>query len=248
LEAELTQDPAAELPQSENLSDEEYREWLAALAQRHLQFPKLDQVSSTACCGYLENLVELLSSTARFANVVRDRIDNTDLVKELARELRSEDIDKAVNVMNDTGVLGALDELPELTFGQLRRSAIPEDDTRLLARAGARDAETEITITIRYARQRVWRGDFLPSVVASKAVSELKRAADRLDDPNKTKPKKIFNGIGKLVSGAATGAGNVLLVTGSIVAPNPGTAYAAIGSSALAIGLMSQGIGDLRGE
>lgn len=63
-----------------------------------------------------------------------------------------------------------------------------------------------------------------------------------------TKKRKIFNGVGKLLAGAVTAAGNVLLATGTVVAPNPATAYAAIGSSALAIGSLLQGMGDLRGE
>lgn len=60
--------------------------------------------------------------------------------------------------------------------------------------------------------------------------------------------EKIFNGIGKILAGAVAAAGNLLLATGTIVAPNPATAYGVIGSSALAVGSICQGIGDLRGE
>ena len=66
--------------------------------------------------------------------------------------------------------------------------------------------------------------------------------------PTEGKKRKILNGIGKILSGTVAGAGNLLLATGTIVAPNPATAYAVIGSSALAVGSICQGIGDLRGE
>ena len=58
----------------------------------------------------------------------------------------------------------------------------------------------------------------------------------------------VINGVGKILAGAITGAGNLLLFGGTIVAPNPGTAYAVIGSSALAVGSICQGLGDLRGD
>ena len=62
------------------------------------------------------------------------------------------------------------------------------------------------------------------------------------------KKRKVLNGVGKILAGAVTGIGNVLLATGTIAAPNPATAYGVIGSSALAIGSICQGMGDLRGE
>jgi len=60
--------------------------------------------------------------------------------------------------------------------------------------------------------------------------------------------RKLFNGVGKILVGVVTGAGNILLAAGTIAAPNPATVYGVIGSSALAIGGICQGIGDLRGE
>jgi hypothetical protein len=66
-------------------------------------------------------------------------------------------------------------------------------------------------------------------------------------EPQKKK-RKIFNGIGKLLGGSAAGIGNVLLLTGSIVAPNPATLYAAIASGGIAVSTLFAGIGDLRGE
>jgi hypothetical protein len=60
--------------------------------------------------------------------------------------------------------------------------------------------------------------------------------------------EKIFNGIAKILAGAVTAAGNLLLATGTVIAPNPATAYGVIASSAIAVGSMCQGIGYLRGE
>ncbi len=76
-----------------------------------------------------------------------------------------------------------------------------------------------------------------------KAMSDS--AKDREAQPKK---RKILNGIGKILGGAIAGAGNVLLLFGTIVAPNPATGYGAIASSAIAVAGVMQGAGDLRGE
>src|SRR5262249_35276052 len=154
----------------------------------------------------------------------------------------------------DTGVLAALDELPEVTFGELRRSAIPEEDVDLLFRSGVNNPEEEIKLVIQYARYRISRfhaHEPYPSKYASDAQPNLNRAADRvekIDDVPPAKKRKLFNGIGRLLGGAITAGGNLLLLTGIFVAPNPATAYLALGSSALGITSIAQGIGDLRGE
>jgi hypothetical protein len=133
-EVSLAQDPDDKLYQNrgrcvcDDMSDEEYLAWLAALARKHLLLGKLTRPT-------VERAVERLSSAARFAKVVRDRIDSSQLVKELAEELREVNVNQVVDALDNTGVLDALDELPEVTFGQLRRSAIPEDDARPIDRS-----------------------------------------------------------------------------------------------------------------
>jgi len=76
------------------------------------------------------------------------------------------------------------------------------------------------------------------------AITRLKTVAPQ----EQKKKRKIFNGNGKLLGGSAAGIGNVLLLTGSIIAPNPATIYAAIASGGIAVSTLFGGIGDLRGE
>lgn len=153
-----------------------------------------------------------------------------------------------------------LDELPEITFGELRVEAIPDEDLALLKRASIDDPKAEMMIAIQTARVWLSRGHFLPSKVAHTAQSELNHAADLLrgqDDRSlrkrsrqqreaePIKKRKIFNGIGKLLGGVVAGGGNVLIAAGTIVAPNPATAYGAIASGAAAIATILAGVGDL---
>jgi hypothetical protein len=178
-----------------------------------------------------------------------------ELAKELAQEGNNSNVERIFNAMEGSGVLPALDEAPEITFPNLRRSAIPEEDAHLLRHAGVEDADAEVTILIHYARTHVGGPNSSPSSIAQLAGAELKRAAilvEQLAAQPEAQPapkkRKLFNGIGKILAGTVTAAGNLLLATGTLIAPNPATAYGVIGSSALAIGGVFQGIGDLRGE
>ena len=236
------------------MTDEDYLEFLTALARTHMRpfrrhhmHPEGDELLYS---------IAKLSSTARFIRSVEERSDNLDLVKAASKELDCWHVQHVVNEMRESGVLSALDEVPDITFGELRRNAIPDEDVRLLSSTGVDDPEAEITILIHFARRRLGHREEVPSVLTEEAHDELKRAAERVvslsnnssDNQVQAKKKKIFNGIGKILAGTVTAAGNLLLATGTVIAPNPATAYGVIGSSALAVGSICQGMGDLRGE
>lgn len=92
------------------------------------------------------------------------------------------------------------------------------------------------------------------SDLAERANSALRHAAEEVTemavgdrDKPARKKRKLFNGIGKILAGAIVGGGNILVATATIAAPNP-LLFGLIGSSAVAVGGILQGIGDLRGE
>lgn len=238
------------------MTDDEYREYLTALARRHFRAEGFHRFGPEGP-GHLAYDIERLSSVARFVRAVSERSENSALLKECAQELGNVYVEHIIDAMDHTGMLPALDDAPETTFSNLRRSAIPEEDAHFLRRAGVDEPEAEITILIHYSRTRLGGRESTPSEIARQAQPELKRAAERIEamasSPNAStqsepKKKKLFNGIGKILAGTVTGAGNMLLAAGTIIAPNPATAYGVIGSSALAVGSICQGIGDLRGE
>jgi hypothetical protein len=237
------------------MTEEEYREFLTALATKYLRVSRLDLGPDGSV---LQHDIDRLSATARFVRLVDERSDNATLLRECAEELRSIRVDHIVGVMDRAGILDALEEAPDITFQNLRKSAIPREDSRLLRRAGFENPSAEITIVIQYARTRLASPQTSPTEIMRRAQPELERAGEAMDklaaragtqdSLEKPKKRKIFNGIGKLLGGAITAAGNVLLATGTVAAPNPATAYGALGSSALAVAMIGQGIGDLRGE
>jgi len=240
------------------MTDDEYREYLNALAAKYLRVSDLAH-HFHGPMGELGHEIDRLSSTARLARVVGERSEDPILVNTLAQALQNTYLDGVIRAMDRSGVLAALDEAPEITFGELRRSAIPVEDARFLRDAGVADTDAEITLLIYYSRRRLGerQAEVIPSEIAHRAQDELRNAEARLqqvtseqDSSNRSerKKRKLFNGIGKILAGAVTGAGNLLLATGTILAPNPATAYGVIASSALAVGGICQGIGDLRGE
>ena len=208
--------------------------------------------------GDLAYEIERLSWKARFVKAVSERLENKALLKVVAEEVGNAHVDNVTRAMRRSGVLAALDEAPEITFGNLRHSVIPPEDAELLRHAGVEHPDAEITLIIHYSRRCFsGRQEITPSETAHRAEEELKRAGERLgevaseqerSEASERKKRKLFNGIGKILAGTIAGAGNLMLAAGTIVAPNPATAYGVIASSALAVGGICQGIGDLRGE
>jgi len=232
------------------MTDAEYQELLEALAKKHFRPARHTHWELREA----ELLIERLSSIARLNQAVSERPDSEELRHVLAEEIRNAPTAFAVRIMESMGVVDALEEAPKLVFENLRRSAIPAEDLALMREAGIRDPEAEITIIIHYSRRHVGRPATRPRDVLETAQAHLDRAAGNLDEPPDSQAArrkgkwKVFNGIGKILAGAVTGAGNTLLGVGTIAAPNPATAYGVIASAALAIGGICQGIGDLRGE
>lgn len=156
-----------------------------------------------------------------------------------------------------SGVLEAIEEVPDIVFGELRRSVIPAEDLFLLQRAGIEDPEAEITIVIQYAKRHLSTPSANPTAKIREATSELERAArdlQRFAQAKQVAPEASEEETENLQWHRKDprrddhGGGNPLLGTGTILAPNPATGYAVIASSALAVASLCQGIGDLRGE
>jgi len=248
------------------MTDAEYHDYLSALVRRHFRGWRAHRYGPGGGEAELSHSIETLSYVARLSKAVADREHNIEKNEQLLCTVLADDLRKAsylggfFGIMHHTGLLAALDEQPRLVFKNLRRSAIPPEDAQLLARCGVEDPEAEITILIAYCRLELDENRCRLSQLDGDAQSALTQAADKLErfvsetstsnsSTARSRPtKKLFTGVGRILAGAVTGAGNLLLATGSVVAPNPAIAYGVIGSTALAIGSIFQGIGDIRGE
>jgi hypothetical protein len=244
------------------MTDAAYKKFLTLLATQHV---RVSVVQDEHESEELQATMDRLSWISQLLQLVRKapdgkNVDNYPLLARLVGELAAAPITAPFSIMKRTGVMDALDEAPDAIFANLRRSAIPDEDTEFLARAGVLHPELEITILIEYSRKHLTNTKANSSEIAEEAKQRFFETVKHLHqemrpgssgdligrkDPKK---RKLFNGLGKILAGAVTGAGNVLLACGTIVAPNPATAYGLIASSALAIGSVCQGIGDLRGE
>jgi hypothetical protein len=246
-DADRTHAPLVQVaPQLTALTPGEVEELLAALARTYLKPYELATRSPE-----LRDGVERLLATSRFLRAVSDRPDNSVLSGELGREIEMAPVSQVIDGLRDVGMLDALDNAPRALYANLPRTAIPREDLDLLRRAGVEDPEAELTLMLYRARDFAAANE-IPSEVVLQAGEILKRQGGQMRNTNidvpQPKKRKLFNGIGKILTGLVTGAGNALLAAGTIAAPNPATAFLAIGSGAIAIGSVSQGVGDLRGE
>jgi hypothetical protein len=228
------------------MTDQELEQLLTALARKHLK-PRL--LASVAPA--LRDNVERLLSTRRFLRVVADRPENPGVYQALGTEIETAPAQPVVDSLRDLGILDALDDAPRQLFANLRRTAIPNEDLSILLRGGVEDPEAELTLLLYFVRELAISGE-APSKIFEEAVRALKNEGEQLKtnqvDVAPRNKRKMFNGIGNLLMGLATAGGNALLLAGTVVAPNPATGYAAIGSAAVAVGAVFKGLGDLRGE
>lgn len=234
------------------MTDEEYLEFLSAIYRKYVRVWK--SIHHPEGLSHLHHEIERLASMSRFAQVVAERTEHIELYGALGAEIKYTYLS---HTLEESGVLRALDAHYEEVFGGLRRSAIPDVDLEYLQLAGFTDPEAEIVLIIRYAKDRLSRSQQLPSGIVSMAHQELKRIGSDLESsakegepkrPRPEKPRKLFTGVSKVLAGGVTAAGNLLLGVGAIAGAGPATTHAVIGSCALAVAAIGQGIGDLRGE
>lgn len=238
------------------MNEKEYREFLEAVARRHLRLHRVGRWFGPEGVDRLLYEIDRLSGTARLVNAVAERADNSGWYQPLSQELKRTYVQHITEIMVEAGVTEALDEYSELIFANLNRDVIPDEDIELLRQAGVREPEAEVTIAIQYARRLGKSQDLTPSRALEQAAQRMKEVVSTLAQAEENKPssetpkkpKKYFTGIGRILSGAIAGAGNLLIGIGSIPASGGAATAGVIASSALAVGLVSQGIGDLCGE
>lgn len=246
------------------MNNDEYRQYLDALARKHLR--KLDRYRLDPIrCEKMGYELERLSRLKRLTLLASDNGDmDDDLIQVLAKNL----IDSHrgyVHDMERSGVLDALDDDPSTIYQNLRRDAIPAEDVEFLRDAGCSDPEAELTIYIAYVRNHLHAPHINHEQSATTRVRNSpealqdagRRLRKSLDSKSKvletsetkaSSKRKILTGVGNILSGAILATGNILLGTGYVVAPNPGITFGVIGSCAVATGAICKGMGELRGE
>jgi hypothetical protein len=239
------------------MTDEEYLHFLTALAGKHLRNPlRVDLIEPRF-------VLDRVSGTSHFLKAVMHHDDPAllnGLINALEglsfRDVEYSPVNITVTYMETSGILDALDDAPDLVLGELRRSSIPREDEAFLRSAGfdTNDIEVLLTLAVHRAHALALSGK-LPSDIAEEATKALPTALQALRPPPTQedplpprKKRKILNGIGKLLGGAAAGIGNVALVASTLTAPNPATGAAAIASGGVAVSSFFAGLGDLRGE
>jgi hypothetical protein len=222
------------------MTDVEYNRFLAALAGKHLR------LSGQPLPNYQPQLeLNQLAQTNRLLKAVQCRPEDQELSAKLGQDLQRQPLERVRLLMDQAGMLDAIDDAPEILLREFRRSAVPLEDQAFLKAAGFSEDEIEISFVVAEAQARNWA---YPSSRPSRVLEDANEALsvpDLLTNPTKKK-RKILNGIGKILGGAVAGTGNTLIAMGTMIVPAAGAA--AIASGGLAISSILAGLGDLRGE
>lgn len=214
---------------------------------------------------YLYHEIERLSSLCRFALVVAERHEHTELYAPLGEALKYTHVKS--HVIEECGALEALDAHADVLFAHLTRDGLPQDDVELLKRAGFQEPEAELTLVIERIRLRYARkGDSsrrnceaCPSSTFRQADQELERIAEALKETppespkskeKPVKPKKVFTGISRILGGGIMATGNILgglgvAALGPVSPIGPDKVMLSLGA---AVAMLGQGVDELRGE
>lgn len=191
------------------MTDDEYRSFLSALTRKHRKYTQL----------YFD--VAALRSTVLALKVLRER-DDPGLMNIVTSELKiSQPVNACTGLMEQSGILDALDDGNEIVLGELRTSSVPNEDADFLRTAGFEDHEIDVflPLAIRGAHTAAAAGR-LPSNIAADAEQKMADTLAKLltlapGAPGTRAKRKCLNAIGKFIGGAVTGIGSVVLLTGS---------------------------------
>lgn len=232
---------------------------LDALGRRDLDLDLSPQEISD-----LRRAMKKLAATARLAHVAAERPSDTSMDATLASELRAAAHSPAFDIFERSRVTEVLDENGPLVFRELTSASVPPEDSVFLAECGIKDPKAEITISLRRLKAGYWPESDdgrRTARILEYSRMEIVRVSQELSRPDAQaapnasaenqqpkKRRKIFNGVGKILSGVVAGTGNVLIGAGAIPASGGTAAAAVIASASVSVGVIMQGIGDLRGE
>lgn len=240
-------------------------DFLEAVARRDL-----DLSLSPSEVADLRRAMNQLASTARLVHVAADRPHDSSMDESIGQELLVAAESPAFQVFERTGVTEILDENGRLVFQEMDVSTVPPEDEAFLAQCGLKDPKAEILVSVTRLKAGYWPVgetqagqrklgtrlliDYSRTEVIRTSRALLQRENATEDAPGvpttnePKKRKKYFNGIGKILSGVVAGTGNVLIGTGAIPATGGAAVAGVIASAAVSVGVIMQGIGDLRGE
>ena len=236
------------------MTEKEYREFLEAVGKRHVRLHR--ETFGPGGPDHFRTHLEGLGRTYRLVRVVSERPDETSLYELLGGDLKHNYIGAVFAALQRSGVSEALDEHGEIIFPNLSMEVVPSEDIAFLREAGVPEPEAELVILVHHARSVLQSTDAKPSEILKLSSDLLLKVASELAGTPQTtsrkeakaKPRKILNGIGKILSGAIAGAGNLLIGIGAIPVSGGAAGAAVIASCAVAVSAVAQGWGDLRGE
>lgn len=241
-------------------------DFLEAIGRRDL-----DLSLSQSEVADLRRAMSQLSSTARLVHAAADRPHDSSMDASIGHELLAAAESPAFRVFERTGITEILDDNGDLVIRELEVSTVPPEDEGFLAQCGVKDPKAEIVISMTRLKAGYWPAvetqpdgkrrfgtglliDYSRTEVIRTSKAMLQREEEAQDAhkvPTTDEPKKrkkYFNGIGKILSGVVAGTGNVLIGTGAIPATGGAAVAGVIASAAVSVGVIMQGIGDLRGE
>lgn len=258
------------------MTDEEYREFLAILTRRYVQ-PKIPRLRRRFHHRMEDEWLYHLDQAERAARMLRFIENNCNDDDDVYRTFTLDRIASAVSdtrwslqfsnrTIEEAGFLDAFEPHANEILAGLRPEHLPKADKEVLREMGSPDADAELAELVfraRAYRQRIehMRNEVPTQQLLHQVEDRLDRATQQFDELKKLEPEQLaketpkksrrwFKGLGQIAQGAALSIANVALAAGLIQFPvSPETqTWGALASVATGIGTVLNGVGDLRSE
>jgi hypothetical protein len=175
------------------------------------------------------------------------------------------------DILDETGILGMLDNEYELMARHLEFADLPRQESAILRAYGFRITDDDLRVIVyrvrNLARRQRHPREIRPSQALSMSLEQIQGAAKQFeansklamvsreggDTTPKNKPvrkeRRWFKGLGQVVQGTGMSLADIGLAAGFLGFPvSIETAWGALASITAGVGIIMNGVGDLRSE
>lgn len=257
------------------MTDQEYREFLAFLFERHVR-PRLTHVRRRFHHHMMEEWDYQMDKAAQATHVLRFIESYCENDEDIYRTFTAERLARAVSdtrysfdfsnrTVEEAGFLDVFEDHTKEILEGLEAKHLPDAEREVLKDLGSSNPELELRVLVLGAKAMCDRLNRSRQEVPIR--QELRQIEERLERAEKLfgedatekkigpgeKPKKSrrwFKGLGQIAQGSALSIANVALAVGALKFPvSPETqTWGAVASVATGICTVLSGIGDLRNE
>ena len=133
------------------MTDEEYLQFLESIGNEYLRLDAVNEIFHPMKNEPMRDFNRMLKA-ARTARFSEEHWNREEIYRLLKSDIHSYQMKRVYELLEETGVLDALDDYGDIIFPNLTREVIPDEDLKILVKAGERNPDALIQLAISRAK------------------------------------------------------------------------------------------------